>query len=89
MSDELHSPAADVAGRIFTVTERSERQFVDTMRDLDEIIANVRRLYPGNTWSRLEILLMFFLDDACDRLKDITAQLTPGDDGEGWQEPPT
>jgi hypothetical protein len=56
------------AGRIFQFSERIERSLVDRMKDLDEIQAAVTDLYPGHTWTRSELLLLFFLDDAGDSL---------------------
>ena len=61
--------SADVAGRIFTFSERAERSVVDRMRDLDEIVAQTKLLYPEHTWSRADFLMLFFLDDMGDAMR--------------------
>lgn len=63
------------AGRTFTFTERSERSLIDGMRDLDEIMGATKRVYPSHTWSRSELLLLFFLDSCADRLDQIAEAL--------------
>ena len=61
----------DPAGRVFRFSEATERSVVDRMRDLDEIIASTRLLYPLHTWTRADFLLLFFLDDAGDSLQKL------------------
>lgn len=68
-----------VAGRIFGFSERTEVSLVERMRDLDEMIAQMRLLYPENTWKRADFLLMFFLDDIGDAVLRIDAR---GEDDE-------
>ena len=58
----------EVAGRVFKFRERAEIDVVERMRDLDEIFASATARYPGHTWTRQELLLLFFLDDIGDSL---------------------
>jgi hypothetical protein len=62
---------SDPAGRVFKFSERSEQLLVGAMRDIDEMMAAARRMYPGNTWTRLEIIELFFLDSATDQLQTL------------------
>lgn len=62
---------SDIRSRVFTFDEKTERACVDRMRDLDEMVAQMKELYPENTWSRGEFLLLFFLDDMGVRLIQI------------------
>lgn len=58
----------EVAGRVFKLRERAEIDLVARMRDVDEILVAAGDLYPGHTWSRSDLMLMFFLDDIGDSL---------------------
>ncbi len=57
------------AGRVFRFSERTETNLAGAMKDIDEMGVAVKRLYPGNTWTRSEMLLLFFLDDCSDSLR--------------------
>lgn len=67
-------PTPDVADRVFKFTERQERLLIDRMRDLDEIRACANRMLPGKKrWSRIELMLLFFLDDMGDSLQALAS----------------
>ena len=57
------------SGRIIDLTEGHEERLVDLMRDIDGVVAAAGRLYPGHTWSRSEIMELFFHDLMSDQLQ--------------------
>lgn len=57
--------------RVLWREEQDETRFVDLMKDIDGIVIGAARMYPGNSWTRGEIMQLFFLDLMTDKLHTI------------------
>jgi hypothetical protein len=73
------APRRSHGPRVIDRPESDEVRFVGMMRDIDELMTDLREQYPDHTWSRGEVVQLMYCDLTTDKLEWIGSMLQEHD----------